>query len=259
MNNEIAVKFEHVDKIYKLNDTKKNKFFDKKINFYALRDVSFEIHKGSVVGVLGSNGSGKSTLSNLLAGISVQDKGSIEIHGEQALIAVQAGLNAQLTGYENIKLKGALLGLKKKYILELIEGVAEFSELGDFLYQPVKKYSSGMKSRLGFSINLCLNPEIIIVDEALSVGDKGFANKCMNKMNELKEEGKTIFFVSHSLGQIRKFCDIGLWIEEGKFKTIGPIKEVADEYEAFVEAQKLLSKEEIKKLRKRIYDSRIKK
>ncbi len=259
MTKEIAVKFSHVDKIYKLNNTGKRSRFEKKLEFYALKDVSFEIYKGSVVGVLGSNGSGKSTLSSLLAGISIPDQGEIMIQGEQALIAVQAGLNPQLTGYENILLKGALLGLRKKRVAEIVQGVMDFAELGDFLYQPVKKYSSGMKSRLGFSINLCLNPEIFIVDEALSVGDKGFAAKCMKRMNELKLEGKTIFFVSHSISQVRKFCDTGLWIEQGRFKQMGNISEVADAYEEFIDKQKDLTKEEIKIIRDQAFETRIKK
>ena len=122
-------------------------------------------------------------MSVILAGISEIDKGEMIINGEQAIIAINTGLNMQLTGMENIELKGALLGLSKKRINEIKQGVIEFSEIGDFMYQPVKKYSSGMKSRLGFSINLCLDPDILIVDEALSVGDKGFAEKCIMKMN----------------------------------------------------------------------------
>ena len=131
--------------------------------FYALKDISFQIPKGEVVGILGTNGSGKSTMSVILAGISEIDEGEMIVNGEQALIAINTGLNQQLTGLENIELKGALLGLSKKRIQEITDGVIEFAEIGDFLYQPVKKYSSGMKSRLGFSINLCLNPDIIIV------------------------------------------------------------------------------------------------
>ena len=190
-----AIKFENVSKIYKLK--KKNDGNTKSSEtkrFYALKNISFEIPQGEVVGILGTNGSGKSTLSLILAGISEIDEGVMHINGEQSLVAINTGLNKQLTGLENINVKGALLGLSKKQIQEIIDGVIEFAELGDFLYQPVKKYSSGMKSRLGFSISLYLNPDIIIVDEALSVGDKGFAQKCINKMNELKDEGKTIIF-----------------------------------------------------------------
>ena len=205
---DYAIKFDHVSKIYKLN--KKNDGKSKSSitqRFYALKDISFTIPHGEVVGILGTNGSGKSTLSLILAGISQIDEGEMVINGEQALVAINTGLNPQLTGLENINVKGALLGLNKKRIQEITDGVIEFAELGDFLYQPVKKYSSGMKSRLGFSISLYLNPDIIIVDEALSVGDKGFAQKCLNKMNELKDEGKTIIFISHSLPQVRDFCE----------------------------------------------------
>lgn len=256
MNHDIAVKFEHVDKIFKL-DSKKKKRFEKKKRFYALKDVSFEIPKGSVVGILGSNGSGKSTLSNILAGISMQDNGKVIINGEQALIAIQAGLNTQLSGLENIKLKGALLGLSKKRIEEITQGVIDFAELGEFLYQPVKKYSSGMKSRLGFSISIYLDPEIIIVDEALSVGDKSFAAKCLKKMNELKASGKTIFFISHSISQVRGFCEKGLWIEGGRLKEYGDIKDVADHYEEYVDTFKKMSNADVKKLKAEVFESRL--
>ena len=181
---EYAIEFRNVSKIYKLVGKEKKKSEDKK--FYALRNISFQISKGEVVGILGTNGSGKSTMATILAGISEIDEGEMIVNGEQALIAINTGLNNQLTGLENIELKGALLGLKPHRVKEIIDGVADFSELGEFLYQPVKKYSSGMKSRLGFSINLCLDPDILIVDEALSVGDKGFANKCLKRMKELK-------------------------------------------------------------------------
>ena len=172
---ECAIEFRDVSKIYKLIGKDKKKSEDKK--FYALKQINFKISKGEVVGILGTNGSGKSTMATILAGISEIDEGEMIVNGEQALIAINTGLNNQLTGLENIELKGALLGLKPHRVKEIIDGVADFSELGEFLYQPVKKYSSGMKSRLGFSINLCLDPDILMVEEALSVGGKGFANK----------------------------------------------------------------------------------
>lgn len=201
MDSNIAIEARHASKIYELRSKEKKS----DVKFYALKDLNFEIKKGQVVGILGTNGSGKSTMSIILAGICDPDEGEIIVNGTQALIAINTGLNAQLTGLENIELKGALLGLSKKRIEEIKEGVINFAEIGDFLYQPVKKYSSGMKSRLGFSINLCLDPDIMIVDEALSVGDKGFAEKCLNKMIELKEQGKTIIFISHNLRQVRSF------------------------------------------------------
>ncbi|WP_279160482.1 ABC transporter ATP-binding protein [Thomasclavelia cocleata] len=253
-----AIKFENVSKIYKLkkkNDGKNKSSVTKR--FYALKDISFEIPKGEVVGILGTNGSGKSTLSLILAGISEIDEGTMLVNGEQSLVAINTGLNKQLTGLENINVKGALLGLSKKRIQEIVDGVIEFAELGDFLYQPVKKYSSGMKSRLGFSISLYLNPDIIIVDEALSVGDKGFAQKCLNKMNELKDEGKTIIFISHSLPQVRKFCQTAMWIEGGMLKEYGDVNEVCDHYGEYVDYYNSLSGKEKTKIRERKFEKRI--
>ena len=181
----------------------------------------------------------------------------MHINGEQSLVAINTGLNKQLTGLENINVKGALLGLSKKKIQEIIDGVIEFAELGDFLYQPVKKYSSGMKSRLGFSISIYLDPDIIIVDEALSVGDKGFAQKCLNKMNELKDKGKTIIFISHSLPQVRKFCQSAMWIEGGMLKEYGEVNEVCDHYGEYVDYYNSLSNKEKAKIRDKKFEKRI--
>ena len=252
---EYAIEFRNVSKIYKLNGKDKKKSENKK--FYALKDVSFRIPKGEVVGILGTNGSGKSTMATILAGISEIDGGEMIVNGEQALIAINTGLNNQLTGLENIELKGALLGLKQQRINEIIEGVAEFAELGEFLYQPVKKYSSGMKPRLGFSINLCLDPDILIIDEALSVGDKGFANKCLKRMNELKEQGKTIVFISHSLPQVREFCDTALWIEAGEVREYGLVDPVCDHYSEYVDRLNKMSTEEKKKENEEKFRKRI--
>lgn len=246
-SSEYAVEMNHVSKIYKLQ----KKEGDKKEgeSFYALKDISLKIKRGDVVGILGTNGSGKSTLSMILAGISDIDEGELTVHGEQELISINTGLNSQLTGLENIYLKGALLGFNKKKTKEIVDGVVEFAELGDFLYQPVKKYSSGMKSRLGFSISLALTPDIFIIDEALSVGDKGFAKKCLNRMMKLRDENdKTILFISHSLPQVKEFCKTGLWIEGGKLMETGPIKQVCDHYSDYVEKQGALSDKEKKKI-----------
>ena len=249
---DYAVKLENVSKIYKLKgESKETKYF------YALKDVTFTVAKGEVVGILGTNGSGKSTLSLLLAGISEYDSGYMDIRGEQTLVAINTGLNPQLTGLENINVKGALLGLSKSRIQEITEGVIEFAELGEFLYQPVKKYSSGMKSRLGFSISLYLHPDIIIVDEALSVGDKGFAQKCLNKMNSLKLEGKTIFFISHALPQVEGYCNKAMWIEGGTLKEYGDVKEVCEHYATYIDYYNSLSKKERKKMQNEKFAQRI--
>ena len=256
-NVEYAVEMNHVSKIYKLkkkDGKEKSKGPD---HFYALKDISLKIEKGDVVGILGTNGSGKSTVSVVLAGISDIDEGDLTINGEQALISINTGLNQQLTGLENINVKGALLGFNKKKIQEITEDVIEFAELGDFLYQPVKKYSSGMKSRLGFSISLALNPDIFIVDEALSVGDKGFAQKCLDRMQELKEEGKTIVFISHSLPQVREFCDSAMWLEGGQMREYGDIDTVCDHYAEYIETYNKLTKAQKKAERDEKFKERI--
>lgn len=258
MDNNVAIQFKNVSKIYKLK--RKDKMADKgqKMQyFYALKDLSFEIKKGQVVGILGTNGSGKSTMALVLSGIASPNEGEMIVNGEQALIAINTGLNNQLTGLENIELKGALLGLSKKRIKEITDGVIEFAEIGDFLYQPVKKYSSGMRSRLGFAINLCLDPDILIIDEALSVGDKGFAQKCLKKMQELKTQGKTIIFISHSLPQVRQFCDSALWLEGGKLREFGEIDVVCDHYAEYVDYYNGLSEKEKKKERDDKFKERI--
>lgn len=246
MENKYAIEMNHVSKIYELKK-KDKKDKDRAERFYALKDINLKIEKGDVVGILGTNGSGKSTMSLVLSGISDIDSGDLIVNGEQALISINTGLNQQLTGAENIELKGALLGLRKKKIQEITEGVIEFAELGDFLYQPVKKYSSGMKARLGFSISLALNPDIFIVDEALSVGDKGFANKCLKRMMKLRDEqSKTILFISHSLPQVREFCKSAIWIEGGKLVEVGDVDTVCDHYSAYVDELNALPDKEKK-------------
>ena len=256
-DNSYAVELENVSKIYKLKKKEGQKSSEHD-SFYALRDISMKIKKGDVVGILGTNGSGKSTLSVVLAGISDIDEGKMKVNGEQALISINTGLNQQLTGLENINVKGALMGLSKKRIQEIRDDVIDFAELGDFLYQPVKKYSSGMKSRLGFSISLALDPDIFIVDEALSVGDKGFAQKCMNRMKKLRdEEGKTIFFISHALPQVREFCKTGMWIEGGKLIEIGDINEVCDHYSEYVDHLNSLTPKEKKEENEKKFASRL--
>lgn len=251
-----AVEMRNVSKIYKLK--KKDSRKSENERFFALKDITLNIPKGDVVGILGTNGSGKSTLSVILSGISDIDGGEMEINGEQALISINTGLNNQLTGLENINVKGALLGLTKKRIREITDGVIEFAELGDFLYQPVKKYSSGMKARLGFSISLALNPDIFIVDEALSVGDKGFAQKCLNRMKKLRdEEDKTILFISHSLPQVRDFCKSGIWIEGGKLVETGDIDTICDHYAAYVDKLNKLSDKEKKAMLEEKFKERL--
>ena len=257
MGNNYVVKFKNVSKVYKMQNQDNDTNEKSEKYFYALKNINIEVEKGESVGILGTNGSGKSTISKILAGLVSQDEGTVDIKGAQALIAINSGLNNKLTGLENIELKGVLLGFSKEKIKEITESVIEFSELGDFIHQPVKKYSSGMKSRLGFSISINLNPDIIIVDEALSVGDKTFNEKCLKKINEMKERGKTIFFVSHSIAELKNFCNKGMWIEGGILKEYNDIDIVAKNYEEFIKDYKSKSEEEKQKYREAIFKQRI--
>lgn len=260
MRENSVVEFKNVCKIYDLKRKRDKKYsIDNKAQkkFYALKNVTFSINKGEIVGILGTNGSGKSTLASIIAGILMPTSGKATIRGEQSLIAINTGLNNQLTGLENIKVKGALLGLSKSKIEEITQGVIEFAELGDFLYQPVKSYSSGMKSRLGFAITISLDPDIIIIDEALSVGDSSFSAKCIKKMMEFKEKGKTIFFVSHSLSQVKSFCNKALWIEGGELKQYGDIEEVSENYSQYIKDIKEKTPEEKEKFNKEVFEKRI--
>lgn len=236
-------------KLYKNNSEKlKDIFLPKNYGepFFALKNVSFEAEKGDVIGFVGVNGSGKSTLSNIIAGIVPQTSGEVEIDGQASLIAVAAGVNGELTGRENIELKCLMLGFTKQQITELEPEIIEFSELGKFIDQPVKSYSSGMKSRLGFAISVNTDPDVLIIDEALSVGDKAFAEKCLDKMNEFKKRGKTMFFVSHSIGQMKQFCEKGIWLEHGELKMAGNINEVMPAYEEFLAGYKKMTPKEKK-------------
>lgn len=247
---EKAIEVKNVSKKYKLYTTSKERIFDLLTpksygnDFFALKNVDFTAQKSEVVGFVGINGSGKSTLSNIIAGIVPPTNGEVTVHGETSLIAVAAGLKGDLTGRDNIEMKLLMLGFNKKEILELEPGIIEFSELGNFIDQPVKSYSSGMKSRLGFSISVNVDPEILIIDEALSVGDKAFAEKSLAKMNEFKEEGKTMIFVSHSIGQMKRFCSKILWLEFGQVKEYGDMKKVIPNYEAFLSKWEKMTKKE---------------
>ncbi|MEX0381185.1 ABC transporter ATP-binding protein [Leuconostoc sp. MS02] len=199
--------------------------------FWALKGINFKVYEGDVVGIVGVNGSGKSTLLNILSGLLLPASGELTINGEATMLTVGAGLRAQLTGRENIRLKSLMMGKTNKEIDDQMDEVIEFSDLGEFIDQPVKDYSSGMKSKLGFSIAVHQDPDILIIDEALSVGDQTFAQKALGKMNEFKNKGKTIFFVSHSLSQVRDFTDKAMWIQYGELKAFGSTSEIAEEYQ----------------------------
>lgn len=201
--------------------------------FWALKNVSFEVERGEVVGIIGHNGAGKSTLLKVISGILKPTGGELEVHGNVVpMLELGSGFDHDLTGRENIFLNGSILGYSEKYLKEKYEQIVEFSELGKFIDVPIRNYSSGMLMRLAFSIATVVQPEILIVDEILAVGDAAFQEKSKARMLELMSGGTTVLFVSHSLEQIREMCDRVIWLEHGQVKAIGATKEICDAYEA---------------------------
>ena len=201
--------------------------------FWALKNVSFEVERGEVVGIIGHNGAGKSTLLKVISGILKPTGGELEVHGNGVpMLELGSGFDHDLTGRENIFLNGSILGYSEKYLKEKYEQIVEFSELGKFIDVPIRNYSSGMLMRLAFSIATVVQPEILIVDEILAVGDAAFQEKSKTRMLELMGGGTTVLFVSHSLEQIREMCDRVIWLEHGQIKAIGATKEICDAYEA---------------------------
>ncbi len=209
--------------------TRKNK--RKKETFWALKDVSFNVGKGEVVGLIGSNGAGKSTLLKVVSGVMKPTKGKVEVKGViSPMIELGAGFDGNLTARENIYLNGAILGYSKKFIDSKFDEIVEFSELRDFLEVPVKNFSSGMTAKLAFSIATVVNPEILIVDEILSVGDIKFQEKSKHKMMEMIKGGTTVLYVSHSLESIKDLCTKVVWLEHGKVIKMGETKKICEEY-----------------------------
>lgn len=242
MNNAVIV-FDNVSKSYPLyhhlTGGIKNFIFNlpKSINslknsrFEALRNISFEVYKGETFGIIGRNGAGKSTTLSLIAGVLNPSKGKVIVKGRiSPLLELGAGFHPELTGRENIVLNGVLMGLMRLEVMRKINEIIEFSELGGFADQPIRMYSSGMLARLGFSVVAHLDPEILLIDEILAVGDMEFQKKCIDKMMDFKRRGITMVFVSHSLESVKMMCDKVMWIENHVIKVLGSTEQVVLDY-----------------------------
>lgn len=205
-------------------------------DFWALRDVSFAVPEGSTFGLIGSNGSGKSTLLKCLAKIYFPDTGSITYRGRMAaLLEVGSGFHHELSGRENVYLNGSILGMSKKEIDRKFDEIIDFSGVEQFIDQPVKNYSSGMYVRLGFSVAISVEPEILIVDEVLAVGDAEFQEKCFQKFRDYRQQGRTVILVSHSMGSVRSMCDQVAWLNKGTIMTVGEANETIAAYEGSID------------------------
>jgi len=236
---EIAIEVNDLSKRFRLYTERRNSIKERFVrgsgskysDFWALRDISFEVERGTTFGLVGHNGSGKSTLLKMLAGIYRPTSGSISAKGRiSALLELGAGFHAELTGRENIYLNGAILGLTRRQIDAAMEQIVDFAGIGTFIDSPVKVYSSGMYVRLGFSIAVTAQPEILIVDEIIAVGDEEFQRKCFDYLFELRRQGTTIVVVSHSLGLVSDLCTQAVWLDHGEMRAIGDVRHVVDSY-----------------------------
>ncbi len=236
---DVAISVNHVSKVYKLYDNPMDRLKEslglsrkkKYKEHYALNGISFEIKKGETVGIIGTNGSGKSTILKIITGVLNPTSGSVQVDGRiSALLELGAGFNMEYTGLENVYLNGTMLGFSKEEIDARLQDILDFADIGEFIHQPVKTYSSGMFVRLAFAVAINIDPEILIVDEALSVGDIFFQSKCFRKFEEFKERGKTILLVSHDLSSISKYCDRVILLNKGNKVSEGSPKVVVDEY-----------------------------
>lgn len=244
-NNKEIIKIKNVSKTYKLYKNERQRLlsaFRTKPNYSkknAINNISFSIKKGESVAIFGKNGAGKSTLLKLITGVTYPTKGIIRVNGRvSAMLELTAGFNGEMTGRDNIYFRGELLGASREEIKFLEKDIVEFANLGEYIDQPLRTYSSGMKARLGFAVNINVNPEILIVDEALSVGDENFRRKCNNKINELVSGGVTFLFVTHSTASARKFCKRGIVLKKGKIVFDDEINKAADYYAAMINGKK---------------------
>ena len=239
MESKNAIEVKHLSKMYKLYDkpsdrlkeslglTRKKRYRE----HYALRDINFNIHEGECVGIIGTNGSGKSTILKIITGVLAPTEGEVKVNGRiSALLELGAGFNMEYSGLENVYLNGTMIGFSEEEIDARLDDILDFADIGDYIHQPVKMYSSGMFVRLAFAVAINIDPEILIVDEAVSVGDVFFQAKCYHKFEEFKQQGKTILFVSHDLGSVSKYCDRVILLNQGVMLDEGTPKAMVDMY-----------------------------
>ncbi len=240
MSNDAVIKAENISKVYNLQKQKTFKEFlpalfsggETRIKLNALSHINFEIKKGESLAIMGRNGSGKSTMLKLIAGVTKPSDGRITVVGQVApLIELGAGFHPELTGRENVYLNGSILGFKKKEMDKLYNGIVEFSELREFMDQPVKFYSSGMYMRLAFAVAVAETPDILLVDEILAVGDTKFQEKCLRRIKEFQKKGSTMIMVSHNLNMIDEYCQQGLLLKDGQQMFFGGVKEAINRYQ----------------------------
>ncbi|MDT2755506.1 ABC transporter ATP-binding protein [Enterococcus pseudoavium] len=248
--NRQVMKLDHITKTYQMYKKSSDRLkealnpFKKQYHdtFYALNDVNIEVNEGEMVGFIGENGSGKSTLLKIITGVLTPSEGTLKIDGKiSAILELGSGFNVEYTGYENIFLNGMVLGFSKEVMEEKLEDIIKFADIGEHLYQPVKTYSSGMLVRLGFAIAVTVDPDILIVDEALAVGDTEFQLKCMEKFTEFRQKGKTILFVSHDIHAVRRFCDRVYWLQKGKVIEEGDTLPVTEKYDNYLKRKAAIS------------------
>ena len=234
-----AIRVKNISKKYKIYNSEKNRLgqiinpFNKNTQkeFIALNNISFDVNEGEILGIIGSNGSGKSTLLKILAGVCFKTSGELFIKGKVAsILELGTGFNNELTGIENIYLNASIMGIGNEEINKIKDDIINFADIGEFINYPIKTYSSGMYARLAFAVAIHVNPDILIVDEILSVGDIEFQNKCMDKFKEFKSLGKTIIYVSHGLDAVQNYCEKAIWLEKGEIKEIGSAIEVVEKY-----------------------------
>lgn len=241
-----AIELKNIKKMYKIYKRPSLRIVDslfgtkKYVEFHALKGITLNIKCGETVGVLGKNGAGKSTLLKILTGVAQPTEGNVTVNGKiAAILELNSGFDEELTGRENIVLKCTILGYSREEIEAKMAGIINFADIGSYIEQPVRTYSSGMKARLGFAIAINSDPDILIVDEALSVGDEVFKTKCLNKMSEFRQQGKTIFFVSHSIFTIKSFCTKAAWLKDGELIEYGDMNTVVAKYENFLKEEKV--------------------